>query len=176
MTTPELPQNERGSQAYERLARRLQAELAAAASRLPLNLHYALHAAKDKAVALSELTHDEADKIADYLQRDLHDAGEYLARTGQALSDWLRFDLDRVEGYLADLLGAVADPTQVELSKLQQPVPYRSDEITGPGSLYCAACGHVMHFYRSARIPPCPACHARVFERREHAAVRSVPE
>ena len=46
--------------------------------------------ARDTAVELEELTKEEAEKVAYYLQRDLQDAGKHLAETGHELGDWLR--------------------------------------------------------------------------------------
>ena len=65
-----------------------------------------IHEARDKAVELGELTRDEAEKVAGYLERDLQDAGKHLAETGQELGDWLRFDMHQIEERLLEVLHA----------------------------------------------------------------------
>ena len=48
--------------------------------------------ARETAIELGELTRDESEKIAAWLERDLHDAGQHLVSTGKELGDWLHFD------------------------------------------------------------------------------------
>ena len=133
------------------------------------NLRKRVDVAREKAVELGELTREEADRIATYLQRDLRDAAEYLHDTGEELGAWLRFDLKLIERRVLDMFANVADRTRVELAELaeraRQASLYHTGEITGPGTLYCTACGRAMRFHKAGHIPPCPSCHATQFQR-----------
>ena len=114
---------------------------------------------------------DEAEKVAAYLRRDLHDAAEYLESSGKTFSNWLTFDLQLVEERMLELFASVADKTRLELEQLAQQAEksqqYHTGEITGIGTLYCESCGCEMHFKKTSRIPPCPKCHKTTFNRKK---------
>lgn len=132
-------------------------------------IQHGIDKARKTAIELGELTHDEAEKIADYLKRDVQDAGKHLAETGHELADWLKFDLDQVEDQLLSVFSQIADKTKIEWAELQhtlsEDLPYHSGEITGPGTIYCASCNETLHFHHTARIPPCPKCKSGAFRR-----------
>ena len=170
MPPTEPPHDPRATAAYNRMMERVKTALDMTGQRTVPKLRHGIAAAVELAEQLGELTRDEAEKIAAYLQRDLHDAGEYLADTGRDLRSWLRFDVELIEDRLLDLFSAVADRTRLEWLDLEQRArgaqpPYRSGEITGPGSLLCTTCGHELHFHATGHIPPCPKCHGTTFAR-----------
>ena len=125
--------------------------------------------AKEKAVELEELTMHEADEIGEFLRRDLHDAGTYLADTGQEFKQWLRFDMQLIEDRYLDMFLAVADQTKLELLKLEKKaqwdVDYLSGEVTGFGTLECLNCQQRLHFHRTSTIPKCDKCQHTRFQR-----------
>jgi Zn finger protein HypA/HybF involved in hydrogenase expression len=133
------------------------------------SLKHAVESARKTTVELGELTRDEADQVAQYVRRDLHDAGEYLARTGRELREWAQIDLSMVEHGLLDLFVRAADRTRLEFEafnrELREGPAYHSGEMTGPGTLRCTACGQTMHFHEPGHIPPCPRCHKTEFRR-----------
>jgi len=135
-------------------------------STLPV-LQRFIHNARDTAVELEELTKEEAEKVAYYLQRDLEDAGKHLAETGHELGDWLRFDIHQIEERLLSVLAKVADHTRLEIQQFERDIEegpaWNSGEITGPGTLVCASCNTSMHFHSTGHIPPCPECGHTVF-------------
>lgn len=125
--------------------------------------------AKNQAVELKEITAEEAEKLAAYLARDLHDAAHYLSQSGKELSTWLHFDLELVEDRLLEIFSKVADKTSTELAQLaaqaKQATEYHTGEITSIGTLACKNCENLIHFKKTGRIPPCPKCHKTVFIR-----------
>ena len=82
---------QRAVMAYNRMMERVKAALDEAGHNTLPNLRQGVEKAAKVAEQLGELTRDEAEKIATYLLRDLHDAGVYLAATGSDLRSWLRF-------------------------------------------------------------------------------------
>jgi len=42
---------------------------------------------------------------------------------------------------------------------------WHAGDVTSIGMLRCRHCGELLHFERTGRIPPCPRCHATVYER-----------
>jgi hypothetical protein len=156
-------------QAYHRMMERVRHTAEDAESRALPTIRHSIEKARDTAVELEELTHDEAEKVAYYVKRDVHDAGKHLSESSHELADWLRFDIDRIEDQLLDVFSRVADRTRLEWLELQEELdqdpPYHAGEVTGPGSLYCTACNEAVHFHHVARIPECPQCGNTTFRR-----------
>ena len=130
----------------------------------------ALDNAREKTMELNELTREEADKVGEYLRRDLLHLGEHLdEKKDDDLRSWFRMDLELIETKLADLFSSVAYRTTVELERLREIASlsefWSTGEITGPGILECTACGEQLHFSKTGHIPPCPKCHATSFKR-----------
>ncbi len=125
--------------------------------------------AREKAIELGELTREEAEKIATYVERDIQDAAGFLAKNGEEFRTWLRFDLELIEDRLLEMFASVADQTRVELEALAQRARqaslYHTGEITGPGTLMCSGCKKELHFHKAGHIPPCPACHGTEYRR-----------
>ena len=160
------PRNEKHLHAYNRMMEQVKT----LADHLGYqNLKHAIQLAKDKAVDMGELTREEAEKIGDYLVRDLEDAGHYLANTDGDLKDWLRFDLELIEARLLEMFALVADKTKLELMQLAERArragEYHTGNITSIGTLQCAGCGELLHFHATSHIPPCPKCHGSIFRR-----------
>ncbi|HEC19668.1 MAG TPA: hypothetical protein ENI97_10040 [Gammaproteobacteria bacterium] len=155
--------------AYERMRERVHEFLQNTSGDIVPTLQDALESAKEQAVHLGELTKDEAERVKDYLQRDLHDAAEYVEQQRGELADWLRFDVQLVEERIWDSLSKLVDQTTVELAQLRERAnllgEWHTGEITGPGTLVCTKCGEVLHFHKTGHIPPCPKCHGTVFKR-----------
>ena len=126
--------------------------------------------AREKMVELGELSREEADKVAGYVERDMKDAAHYLLETGEQLSAWWRFDMQQIEDRMLEMFTSVADQTKLELAKLAERANksslYHTGEVTGPGTLVCAGCGKEMHFKKTGHIPPCSSCKGTEFQRR----------
>jgi len=131
----------------------------------------AMEMAKEKTSALGGLTQEEINEVADFLMRDI----DHAANTSPAVSDnnsiseWFKFDIDLIENFALDDFFSLADKTRVELAKLEQQAkmyhPYKSGDITGPGTLTCDACGKLIAFKSTSQIPECPECKAKTFTR-----------
>lgn len=154
---------------YNRMMERARETIEEAESKALPVLRESIEKARETAVELDELSHDEAQKIAAWLKRDLQDAGKHLAETSEELGEWLRFDLGQIEDSLLEVFSRVADRTRIEWTQLQEDLqrdpPHHTGEITGPGTLYCSACNEALHFHRTSRIPPCPKCRGIAFRR-----------
>jgi predicted RNA-binding Zn-ribbon protein involved in translation (DUF1610 family) len=126
--------------------------------------------ARDTAVELEELTRDEAERIAFFLERDLMDAGRHMAESGHELGDWLRFDIGLIEDRLLDALLKAADHTRLDMLQFEEDLEegpsYNTGEVTGPGTLECVSCGTDIRFHATGYIPACPTCGHTVFRRK----------
>ena len=116
-----------------------------------------------------ELTREEAERIRDYLRRDTEEVARYLEETRQDFHDWFRFDLALVEQRFMQMFELMVDQTRTELQRLSDRAQgieeWHTGEVAAPGALFCTSCGKEMHMHKSARVPPCPKCHATVFRR-----------
>lgn len=159
--------------AYDKMMERVNTLLSDAEEQALPALQRNIDKAKKQAVELKEITAEEADKVAEFVKRDLHDAAEYIGSSGKELRTWFSFDLELVEHRMLDLFARVADKTSLELERLanqaRRAQEYHTGEITGIGTLVCADCGSEVHFKKTSRIPPCPKCHKTIFKRsRKH--------
>jgi len=170
MTSPDKkPTMDRLTEAYETMLEHVhEAMQQTKESALP-GLRDYLSEVREKMVELGELTKEEAETIAGYIERDIQDAASYLAETGEQLSAWWRFDVQQVENRLLEMFVNVADQTKLELEKLADQAraasTYHTGEVTGPGTLICKGCGKEMHFHKTGHIPPCSGCKGTEFHR-----------
>ncbi|MET0102119.1 MAG: zinc ribbon-containing protein [Sedimenticola sp.] len=157
--------------AYENMLERVDEMLETAEKTTLPALKKSLEAAREKAVEVDELTREEAEKIAGYLERDMKDAAHFLSETGEDFRNWMRFDLELIEGRLMDMFAKVADRTKLELDRFAEQAReaslYHTGEITGPGTLVCTGCGKELHFHKAGHIPPCPGCRGTSYKRQE---------
>ena len=134
-------------------------------------LTHAIDHARETAIELGELSKEEADKIATYIERDMKDAADFIVETGQDFQDWFKFDVELIEARLFDMFSSVADKTSLELRELAERAKRASrlhtGEITGPGTLVCTGCGAELHFKKAGHIPPCSKCRGTEFKRAE---------
>lgn len=132
-------------------------------------LEKAFEQAREKMSELGELTREEIETISDYLSRDIHAAGDYIESTEDELGPWLKFDIELVEDRILDAFNKIADPATVQqlqfFQNLKSLSEYHTGEVTGLGTLKCTSCGELIHFHKPGHIPPCPKCHASVYER-----------
>jgi rubrerythrin len=151
--------------AYQRMLQRVWEALRPGQGRLGS----ALEAAKEKAVEADELTREEAERIADYLHRDLVEAAEYLSDTGEELSRWLAFDLELLGERLSEHLQPLVDRTRVELERLAEQAQtvgkWQHGEVTVGGTFVCSKCQHVLSLRGPISIPACPVCGGTLFQR-----------
>ena len=131
---------------------------------------YAIRLAREKVSETGEITREEAEKISDYLKRDLQNAGEYMQDNNNDMADWLHMDIDLIEWNLLDLFLQTADKTKLELLLLEENAKhvneYLTGEITGPGTLVCTQCNEELHFLNTGHVPPCPKCRSTLFKRK----------
>lgn len=132
-------------------------------------LQSSLEEAQEKAVELNELTREEIEKVASYVERDLHEAAHYISDTGNEFQDWLRFDKAVVQSRVLDAFATMADHTSEALKQFSDQArlanTYFAGEITSPGVLQCSGCGEEVTYKKTRRISPCPNCNGDEFMR-----------
>ncbi len=134
------------------------------------SLSHGLETAKEKTSELGGLTQEEINKISDFVKRDVEDAAYTITeKSHDSLSDWLKFDIELIENFALEAFMDVADKTRIQLAELEQRAraadTYRAGEITGPGTLVCTQCTKTIHFKTTSKIPECPDCGNKTFQR-----------
>lgn len=105
------------TQSYESMLKRIRTELTEAEVNAPLSVYMAIEEARERAIALGEMTQSEAQQVATLIKRDLLHLRDVMTRTQQGIRTWLGIDLGMIEQGLLDVL---ADPTRVDWLRLQQ--------------------------------------------------------
>ena len=160
---------DRMTDAYERMLERVDGMLEIAEKSTLPTLRRALDQAREKAVELNELTREEAERLSEYVERDMQEAAHYLLETGNEFRQWWQFDVQMIEQRMLEMFANVADKTRLELEKIadqaREASLYHTGEVTGPGTLLCNSCGKELHFHKAGHIPPCPSCRGTGFRR-----------
>jgi hypothetical protein len=151
------------------MLQRVEQSLSSASIRSEKTLRDALDAARETAVELGELTREEAHKAHTFVTRDLVDLGAHVTAEERELADQLRLGLLVLERDVLNRFSELARAAKAELKHLEMTKQrfdeWHTGEVTTTGTLRCRGCGERMHFERTGHIPPCPKCHATVYDR-----------
>ena len=160
--------NQRLVNAYKNMVEQLRHIVDKAQDAKPEVLH-ALENVKEKTIELGELTREEAEKISDYIIRDLHDAADFIDKNRSEFNDWISLEVDLIEDKILDLLPPLIDETRVALDQLKHRAEtmgeWHTGEIVSPGIFECKNCGKTLEMHKTGHIPPCSGCKATVFKR-----------
>lgn len=157
-------------QAYEKMFETVAEDLQKAEEKTAPRLREFIAGAKEKLMAAGEVTAEEGEKLANYLERDLVDLAGAIAENGRELRDWLGFETAVLEDYFLTMLKTAADKTEVEWLKLKmeaaaQRPKYKTGEVVAPGTFECVECGEQVHLKKAGHLPPCPKCAHTEFKR-----------
>lgn len=124
----------------------------------------ALKKAKEELASAGDFSREHADRIGEYVRRDLMDttrkAGESVKKAvdPQRLAAGVQSAFSRILSSAAGTLTELAERSEKSLE-------YKTGEITSPGTLTCKECSAEMHMTKTTRIPPCPKCHKTFFRK-----------
>ncbi len=172
MTEPE--RNHLSGQAlkvYDRMLERVQARLAEVEKTTLDGMRTEVANAVEMENALEEMTREEVDLLAAYLQRDLENLMHFVDETGDSLGEWLQLDLSLLEQQLTEALLSVADKTQLDTLELNQKLAnkdvsrYITGEVATAGMFRCLNCSHMKCLTATSHIEECEACGSHYFER-----------
>jgi len=124
----------------------------------------ALKKAKEEISSAGDFSREHADKIGEYVRRDLkanaNKAKEAVIKAvePQRLAAGVQSTFSRILNSAAETLTDLAEKSEKHLE-------HRTGEVTSPGTLTCKDCDAEMHLTKTVRIPPCPKCHKTVFRK-----------
>lgn len=163
MTEQDKDQGSNGQQEvsfYEKLAERT-AELLEEGRK---TLDEALKKAKDELSKAGHFTADQADKVAEWVRRDVREGAGKATEAVKKAVEPQRMAAG-AQSLLARILTGTADALSDLAKKTEQSLEFKTGEVTSAGTLTCKECGAEMHMKQTARIPPCPKCHKTVFRK-----------
>lgn len=124
----------------------------------------ALKKAKDELSSAGEFSREQADKLGEYVRRDLKENADKAkeavikAVEPQRVAAGVQSAFTRILTTAAETLTELAERSEKSLE-------FKTGEITSPGTLTCKECDAEMHMKKTTRIPPCPKCHKTIFRK-----------
>lgn len=124
----------------------------------------ALKKAKDELSAAGDFSREKADKLGEYVSRDLKENAEKTRDAVKKAVEPQRLAAG-VHSTFSRILNSAAETLSEFAEKSEKSLEYKTGEITSPGTLTCKECEAEMHMTKTARIPPCPKCHKTIFRK-----------
>jgi Zn finger protein HypA/HybF involved in hydrogenase expression len=124
----------------------------------------ALKKAKDELSSAGDFSREQADKLGEYVRRDLKENADKAkeavikAVEPQRVAAGVQSAFTRILTTAAETLTELAERSEKSLE-------FKTGEITSPGTLTCKECDAEMHMKKTTRIPPCPKCHKTIFRK-----------
>lgn len=127
----------------------------------------ALKKAGDEISAGGDFTREQAEKVGNFVRRDLSDVAVKFKQTRQTVIDAAEPHrlAAGVQSGLARLLNSAADVLTEFAQRSEKVLEFHTGEVTSPGTLTCKDCGKEIHLRATARIPPCSSCHKTTFRK-----------
>lgn len=124
----------------------------------------ALKKAKEEISAAGDFSRERADKIGEYVRRDLKANADKVTDAVKKAVEPMRVAAG-VQSAFSRILTSAAETLAELADRSEKLLEYKTGEITSPGTLTCKDCNAEMHMTKTTRIPPCPKCHKTVFRK-----------
>ena len=124
----------------------------------------ALKKAKEELSAAGDFSREQADKLGEYVRRDLKENAE-KAKVAVIKSVEPQRVAAGVQSAFTRILTTAAEALTELAERSEKSLEFKTGEITSPGTLTCKDCDAEMHMTKTTRIPPCPKCHKTIFRK-----------
>ncbi len=121
----------------------------------------ALKRAKDELSSAGDFSREQADKLGEYVRRDLKENADKAKEAVKKAVEPQRVAAG-VQSAFTRILTSAAETLTELAERSEKSLEYKTGEITSPGALTCKECESVMHMTKTTRIPPCPKCHKTI--------------
>jgi len=124
----------------------------------------ALKKAKEELSSAGDFSREQADKLGEYVRRDLKENAEKAKDAVKKAVEPLRVAAG-VQSAFTRILTTAAETLTELAERSEKSLEFKTGEITSPGTLTCKDCDAEMHMKKTTRIPPCPKCHKTIFRK-----------
>ena len=124
----------------------------------------ALKKAKEELSAAGDFSREQADKLGEYVRRDLKENADKAKEAVIKAVEPQRV-VAGVQSAFTRILTSAAETLTELAEKSEKSLEFKTGEITSPGTLTCKSCDAEMHMTKTTRIPPCPKCHKTIFRK-----------
>ena len=124
----------------------------------------ALKKAKEELSAAGDFSREQADKLGEYVRRDLKENADKAKEAVIKAVEPQRV-VAGVQSAFTRILTSAAETLTELAEKSEKSLEFKTGEITSPGTLTCKECDAEMHMTKTTRIPPCPKCHKTIFRK-----------
>lgn len=124
----------------------------------------ALKKAKDELSSAGEFSREQADKLGEYVRRDLKENADKAKEAVIKAVEPQRVAAG-VQSVFTRILTTAAETLTELAERSEKSLEFKTGEITSPGTLTCKECDAEMHMKKTTRIPPCPKCHKTIFRK-----------
>ena len=124
----------------------------------------ALKKAKEELSAAGDFSREQADKLGEYVRRDLKENADKATEAVRKAIEPHRLAAG-VQSAFARILTTTAETLAELAERSEKSLEYKTGEITSMGTLTCKECDAEMHMSKTTRIPPCPKCHKTIFRK-----------
>ncbi len=124
----------------------------------------ALKKAKEELSAAGDFSREQADKLGEYVRRDLKENAE-KAKTAVIKAVEPQRVATGVQSAFTRILTTAAETLTELAEKSEKSLEFKTGEITSQGTLTCKNCDAEMQMTKTTRIPPCPKCHKTIFRK-----------
>jgi len=124
----------------------------------------ALKKAKEELSSAGDFSREQADKLGEYVRRDLKENAEKAKEAVKKAVEPQRVAAG-VQSAFTRILTTAAETLTELAERSEKSLEFKTGEITSPGTLTCKECDAEMHMKKTTRIPPCPKCHKTIFRK-----------
>lgn len=124
----------------------------------------ALKKAKDELSSAGDFSREQADKLGEYVRRDLKENADKAKEAVIKAVEPQRVAAG-VQSVFTRILTTAAETLTELAERSEKSLEFKTGEITSPGTLTCKECDAEMHMKKTTRIPPCPKCHKTIFRK-----------
>ena len=124
----------------------------------------ALKKAKEEYSHAGDYTRELADKVSQYVRRDLLENADKAKEAVKKAVEPHRLSAG-VQSAFARILSSSADTLSDLARRAEKTLEFHTGEITSPGTLTCKGCQAELHMSKASKIPPCPKCHKTTFRK-----------
>jgi isocitrate dehydrogenase len=152
---------------YDRFTERARQLFDAAEEKSKEAMEKAMEAAREQMSALGEFSTEQGEAFKSFMRRDLQQTAQDMRNLGKEAKE--RLHPARMGAGALSSIAQVLQVAGLALQSLSQRAEdvlhYNTGDVTAAGTLSCMKCEQKLHLKKTAKVPPCPSCHATVFRK-----------